>query len=233
MKLPPVPHRWRLSPKAAIQVQRELADRVEVVPLAGSPRWVAGLDAAFSADGRDCLAAVVVWDVVEQQVVEEQTARRRLTFPYVPGLLSFREAPALLAALRKLRRRPDVLMCDGQGLAHPRRFGIACHVGVLTDLPALGCAKSRLIGRHEPPGSRCGSQTPLWVEDEVVGAVLRSRDGVKPLYVSVGHRMTLADAVKLTLACGGGFRLPEPTRLADRAVAREKQRLRAAGKSVD
>jgi deoxyribonuclease V len=228
MKLPPVPHEWNLAPRAAIELQRALAEQVRVVPLARQVRHVAGLDAAFSPDGRYCLAAVVVWDLREKVVVEQRTARQRLVFPYVPGLLSFREAPALLEALRRLRRRPDVLMCDGQGLAHPRRFGIACHVGVVTGLPAVGCAKSRLIGRHDPPAEPRGSQTPLWVEDEVVGAVLRTRDGVRPLYISVGHRMTLTDAVELTLACGGGFRLPEPTRLADRLVAREKQRGRRA-----
>lgn len=223
MKLPPVPHRWHLAPAAAIRLQKELAARVRIVPLEREPRLVAGLDMAISRDATEGLAAVVLWDAREARVVEVQRARRRLVFPYVPGLLSFREAPALLAALRKLRRRPDALMCDGQGLAHPRRFGIACHLGVLTGLPAVGCAKSRLIGAHEEPDPARGSWTPLNHQGACLGAVLRTRDGVKPLFISVGHGLDLRAAIRLVLACGAGFRLPEPTRLADHEVARMKR----------
>lgn len=184
---------------------------------------VVGVDAAFSRDGRNCIAGAVVWSLREGRVVEERTARRVLRFPYVPGLLSFREAPAVLAALRALREAPDALVCDGQGLAHPRRFGIACHVGLLADLPSVGCGKSRLVGAFREPASRRGSRSALRDRGERVGTVLRTRDGVKPVFVSVGHRADLRGAERLVLACHGGYRLPEPTRLADRLVARAKR----------
>lgn len=223
MRLPPLPHRWNLTPAEAIALQRELAARVRIEPPPGPLRFVAGVDAAFSPDGRQCLAGVVLWDLETGAVCEEHVAAARLRFPYIPGLLSFREAPAILAALRRLRRLPDALLCDGQGLAHPRRFGIACHLGVLLDLPAAGCAKSLLTGTHEPPGRHRGDRAALRDGDQIIGAVLRTRDDVRPVYVSVGHRMTLEGAVELVLRCGRGRRLPEPTRLADRLVAAAKR----------
>jgi deoxyribonuclease V len=222
MKLPLAPHEWDVPPARAIALQRRLAARVVIAPPPAPPRLIAGLDAAFSRDGRWCIAGVVLWDARERRVVETRVARRRRRFPYIPGLLSFREAPALLAALRALRATPDAAMCDGQGLAHPRRFGIACHVGLLAGLPAVGCAKSRLTGAPAEPGPRRGAWAPLADAGEVVGAVLRTRDAARPVYVSVGHRFDLASAVRLVLDCGAGFRLPEPTRLADILVARAK-----------
>jgi deoxyribonuclease V len=223
MKLPHALHTWRLSPRQAIAVQRQLAARVVVAPPGRELRRVAGLDAAFSADGRHCLAVAVVWDRSERRAVEVASASRPVCFPYVPGLLSFREAPALLAALRKLRQPPDVLLCDGQGLAHPRRFGIACHLGVLCDLPAVGCAKSRLIGEHAGPPVYAGGTTALTVKGEVLGAVVRTRAGTRPVFVSVGHKLDLPSAVKLVLSCVRNSRVPEPTRLADRLVAAWKR----------
>lgn len=223
MQLPRAPHSWRLSPARAAAVQRRLATRVRLERPARPWRRVAGLDAAFSADERICLAAAVVWDRVERRVVEVATAARPVRFPYVPGLLSFREAPALLAALRKLRCAPEVLLCDGQGLAHPRRFGIACHLGVLCDLPAVGCAKSRLVGEHGEVPPAAGARTNLVFAGEVVGAVVRTRAGCRPVFVSVGHRSDLDSAVALVLDCVQGRRLPEPTRLADRWVAALKR----------
>jgi deoxyribonuclease V len=223
MKIAPAPHAWNLSPTRAVAVQRRLASRVRHERPRRALRYVAGLDMAFSRDGERCLAAVVLWDVRERAVVEVQLASRVLAFPYVPGLLSFREAPALLAALRRLRRRPDVLLCDGHGIAHPRRFGIACHLGVLTDLPSVGCAKSRLVGSAAEPGATRGSLTTLHHRGDRVGYVLRTRANVKPIYVSVGHRIDLDSALRLTLACGGGYRLPEPTRRADRTVSRARR----------
>jgi deoxyribonuclease V len=223
MNLPATLHSWTLTPRKAIALQRELALRVQCQPLESTPRWIAGLDAALTVDGRYCLAAVVLWDRQERRVEEQHTARRRLRFPYIPGLLSFREAPALLAALRRLRRTPDVLMCDGQGRAHPRRFGIACHLGVFCDLPAIGCAKTRLTGQHEEPRQPRGSRAPLTADAEVIGEVLRTQTGVKPLFVSVGHRIDLAGARDLVLECAVPHRLPEPTRLADRLVAAAKR----------
>jgi len=201
-------------------MQRALAGRVRAHGTGGRIRLVAGLDAAFATDR--CVAAAVVWDVVERRVVEEAVAWRRLRFPYVPGLLSFREAPVLLAALRRLRTDPDALMCDGHGLAHPRRFGIACHVGVITGTPTIGCAKSLLVGDHGIPGPLRGSRVPLFDGEGRVGTVLRTQAGVRPVYVSVGHLIDLRAAEALVLRCATSFRLPEPTRLADRLVARVK-----------
>jgi deoxyribonuclease V len=180
---------------------------------------VAGTDLAFTRDGLRCIAAVVVWDRRSRRVIEQQLAFRDVTFPYVPGLLSFREAPAVLAALRKVRNAPDALMCDGHGLAHPRRFGIASHIGIIVGLPTIGCAKTRLIGRHEEPGLPRGSSAALLDQGERIGTVLRTRDGVRPVYVSVGHNIDLTTAQRVVLNCAIKYRLPEPTRLADQVVA--------------
>jgi deoxyribonuclease V len=165
------------------------------------------------------VASVVVLDIETHRVIETSDARVEAAFPYVPGLLSFREVPGLIAAFEGLRQRPDVVLCDGQGRAHPRRFGLACHLGLLLRLPTIGVAKSRLIGKTErEPRIGRGSWVDLLDRAEVIGRVLRSRDRVKPLYISIGHRVTLDDAVALTLKMGGGYRLPEPTRLADQRV---------------
>lgn len=223
MRIPRVPHSWLLTPREAIVLQKNLARRVSVVKPTAELRFVAGLDAAFSVDGQRCLSAVVLWDSQEQRIVEQHTASAKLTFPYVPGLLSFREAPALLAALQKLERTPHVLMCDGQGLAHPRRLGIASHVGIICGLPTIGCAKSRLCGVETEPARKRGSWTPLLDGGEEIGAVLRTQDNVRPLYVSVGHLCDLPTACELVLACAVRYRLPEPTRLADRLVASAKR----------
>ncbi len=223
MKLPRPPHRWVVTPKEAIAIQKELAPRVIRTGSRRRIRWVAGVDAAFSPDGERCLAGVVLWDRQARCVVEQHGASRRLTFPYVPGLLTFREAPAILSALRKLERKPDAIIFDGHGVAHPRRFGIASHVGVVTNLVTIGCAKSRLVGEHDEPAARRGSMTSLHHRKERIGTLLRTRDGVKPVYVSVGHRIDLSSAEQVVLDCATGFRLPEPTRLADRLVAAMKR----------
>lgn len=218
MKMPPPLHRWSMSPKAAIRLQERLAERVRVESLRRKVRLVAGVDVAFAPDGRRCLAGVVVYDLRAGQVIEQQLAWRPVRFPYVPGLLSFREAPAALAALRKLRCEPDVFMFDAQGIAHPRRLGLAAHVGLLIDRPALGCAKSLLCGDYDEPPSRAGRSAPLVHRGETVGAVLRTRDNVKPVFVSVGHRVTLANAIRVVMACVTRYRLPEPARLAHQLV---------------
>jgi deoxyribonuclease V len=163
---------------------------------------------------------VVLWDHQEECVAEQHMATHPVLFPYIPGLLSFRETPALLAALGCLHQQPDLIMCDGQGLAHPRRFGLACHVGVICDIPAVGCAKSVLVGTYDMPGCSRGATTPLVYRQQHIGQVVRTRTGVKPVFVSVGHRMDLPTAVELVLSCARKYRLPEPTRLADRFVAR-------------
>ena len=225
MRFPRVPHRWQVTPARAIQLQRELAGRVSHTSLPDPARCVAGTDVAFSSDGARCVAGVVLWDRMRQDVVEERIAVRAVRFPYVPGLLSFREAPSVLAALRKLRNIPDVLMLDGQGLAHPRRMGLACHVGVLADLPAIGCAKSRLCGEFAEPDSIRGSRTDLIDGGELIGAMVRTRTNVRWVIASVGHRATLDDAVTLVLACCTRYRLPEPTRLAHQLVTQARTEL--------
>ena len=225
MHIKPASHRWRVSPAQAIEIQRRLASTVRHEPICPSVRHVAGVDMALSPDDRQCVAGVVLWDVREARVVEEHTAVRSLVFPYVPGLLSFREAPAVLAALRKLKRDPDVVICDGHGIAHPRRFGIACHVGVILGLPTLGCAKSRLTGEHKEPGGKRGARAALTHRGERIGTVLRTRDGVKPVYISTGNLVDLPSAERLALRCGDGFRIPAPIRLADHLVSRARKTL--------
>jgi len=223
MRIPRTPHRWSVTTRQAIAIQQRMAQRVVQRAASGRIRYVAGTDLAFSRDGLTCIAAAVIWDLEAEELVEQRSARQPVRFPYVPGLLSFREAPAVLCALRKLRQVPDALMCDGQGFAHPRRFGLACHLGVITGLPTVGCAKSRLVGTHAEPKARRGASAALVDGDETIGAVVRTRDNVKCVYVSVGNRISLAEAVRLVLACAPRYRLPEPTRLADRLVARLKR----------
>ena len=183
---------------------------------------MAGADCAFSSDGRTMWAGVVVVEFPGLEPVARAWATRRVSFPYVPGYLSFREGPALLAAVRRLQLRPDLWLFDGQGIAHPRGFGLAAHIGVLLDRPSVGCAKSRLVGAHDPPGVRRGQSTPLFLDGRPVGAVLRTRDGVRPLYVSVGHRIALRAAVRWVLACCR-HRVPEPIRLAEQLVNQLKR----------
>jgi len=230
LKIPRAPHAWNPTPVRAVAVQRALAGRVRVEPIEPLPRYVAGVDCAFAAQrgrrpaavGSQCIAAAVLWDAEEHRAVETAIARRPLRFPYVPGLLSFRELPTVLAALRALRAPVEAILVDGHGLAHPRRFGIACHLGVLCDVPCVGVAKSVLVGEHAEPGARRGGRAALRHRGERVGTALRTRDDTRPVLVSVGHRIDLPSAERLVLACGGGYRLPEPTRLADRAVAEAK-----------
>ncbi len=226
MKIPRALYTWRLTPRQAMVFQKQMARRVSSDKPAGEIRFIAGLDAAFSSDGERCISGVVLWDMREQKVLEQHTAARKLTFPYIPGLLSFRESPALIAALRKLKHTPDALLCDGHGLAHPRRFGIACHLGVICSLPSIGCAKSVLIGTSgELPAER-GARVPLTDQGQVIGTVLRTQTGIRPVYVSIGHKMDLRMAERIVLTCATQYRLPEPTRLADILVAAAKRALR-------
>lgn len=185
----------------------------------GTVRRVAGIDVGFEDDGAIARAAVVVLDFPSLAPREQAVARRKTRFPYVPGYLSFRETPVVLAALDRLRRRPDLLLCDAQGYAHPRRFGLACHLGVLVDIPSIGVAKSRLIGEHGRLASRRGAWAALMDEEELIGAVLRTRAGVRPLYVSIGHRISLPTAIDYVLRCTPRYRLPETTRQAHRLAS--------------
>jgi len=212
-------HPWDLGPAEAILLQRDLCRYVITEDDYGPLTTVAGVDVGFEDGGRITRAAIAVLEYPSLQPVDRAIARRPTSFPYVPGLLSFRELPAVLQALESLATLPDLFLCDGQGIAHPRRFGIACHLGLLTDTPALGVGKSRLVGRHgEVPDER-GGWAELIHKDEVVGAVLRSRAGVKPIYISPGHRISLASAVAVTLACTTRYKLPETTRLAHRLAS--------------
>ena len=205
---------WPRTPAEARALQEELRARVIAAGGPASPQRIAGVDVHYDRSRGLAVAAAVRLDG-EAALAESALGLRPVTFPYVPGLLAFREAPAALEALAVLGAL-DLLFVDGHGLAHPRRFGIACHLGVLLDLPTVGVAKSRLVGEHEEPGPEPGAAVPLVDRGEVVGMVLRTRARVRPVYVSVGHRISLERAVELTLAFCRGFRLPEPTRLADR-----------------
>lgn len=214
-------HRWPTTTASAIALQCRLAPRVRIEPLPPeAPRLLAGADVAFARGGSVAVAGVVLWSLDERRVIETRVAQRACRFPYVPGLLSFRELPAILAAFRMLEHWPDAVLCDAQGLAHPRGLGLACHLGLWLDRPTIGCAKSRLCGEHAEPGGARGSTAALLLGGRQVGVALRTRDGVRPLWVSPGHRCDLEGAIRLTLAAATRFRLPEPTRLAHQLVTR-------------
>ena len=213
------PHPWDVDLAAARRIQERLRTRVERRNRMGRVRRVAGVDVGFEKQGRVTRAAVVVLDFPGLQPLDQALARQPTAFPYVPGYLSFREVPAVLEALQGLGLTPDLILCDGQGIAHPRRFGIACHLGVLTGLPTIGVAKSRLVGEHGTVPDRKGAWVPLTDGGEVIGAVLRTRKGVKPVYVSIGHRVDLKTAIRYVLACTPRYRLPETTRAAHRLAS--------------
>jgi deoxyribonuclease V len=224
-------HSWNVTPKEAVQLQLKMAGRIDArVPLTRM-ELVAGADISYDLVPKKMYATVLIFRLADDQIVETQDVILETKFPYVPGLLTFREAPALLKAFAKLKTTPDVVMIDGQGVAHLRRIGLASHVGLWLDLPTIGSGKSRLLGTFKEPGKRAGSLSPLMDNDEQVGYVVRTRHGVNPLFISVGHKIDLANAVRVVLATGRGYRIPEPTRLADirvdelrRKAACEKQR---------
>jgi deoxyribonuclease V len=210
---------WNLTPAEAIALQRELAPRVLKDDCLGPVRRVAGIDVGFEAGGQVTRAAVAVLDFPSLKLVEQTVARLPTSFPYIPGLLSFREAPAVMAALAQLAVAPDLMLYDGQGLAHPRRFGIACHVGLLSQIPTIGVAKTRLIGCFAAPRAERGAWEPLVDKGEVIGGVLRTRTGVSPLFVSIGWGISLPTAIERVLDCAPKFRLPETTRQAHRLAS--------------
>ena len=216
-------HPWNLAQQDAIKLQHQLARRVvrrsSLAP--ANIATVAGVDASYR-NGLATAVAVVV-SVRDMRTVDWATSSKRPSLPYISGLLCFREGPAVLDALAKLSPQPDLLIFDGQGIAHPRRFGLASHIGLLLDKPSIGCAKTRLIGSFSEPGRKKGSYTHLKDHDETIGAVVRTRDGVKPVYVSVGHRVDLLDSIRIVLQCCGRYRLPEPIRRAHH-LARESAR---------
>jgi deoxyribonuclease V len=210
------PHNWELTPKSAVEVQRRLRQQVVTYNELPTVRTVAGVD--ISTGGGRARAAIVVLELQALQPLEAATSNLPLTSPYIPGLLAFREGPAIFAALDRLRMEPDLYIFDGQGLAHPRRMGIATHMGVIMDRPSIGCAKSRLCGEHDEVGPRVGQYSELRDQGEVIGAVLRTRERVKPVYISIGHKIDLQTAIDYVLRCGAGFRLPEPIRWAHKVA---------------
>lgn len=207
-------HSWGISPQEAVALQKKLASRIVRENQLGPVTTVAGIDVGLRDDVAQ--AAIVVLNFPKLDIAYQATATRRITFPYISGLLSFREGPVILDALHKLSILPDLLIFDGQGIAHPRRLGIASHIGLLADFPAIGCAKSRLCGQYQEPSFEQGSHAPLVEQEETIGAVVRTRRGVRPVFVSVGHRIDLKTSIKYVLACCRGYRLPETTRLAHR-----------------
>lgn len=210
--------RWKLTPRDAIQLQSRLRERVVLEDRFGTLRYVAGADISFDLSTEEAFAGVIVYHFPEMEEVERRMARRKLQFPYVPGLLSFRESPILLAAFARLKTDPDLLLIDGHGRAHPRLFGLACHIGVLFDKPAIGCAKSLLVGEAGEPGVKAGLTAPLRFRGDRVGTVLRTRDNTRPIFVTQGHRISLSTAVKVVRKCLDGYRIPKPTREADHYV---------------
>ena len=218
-------HSWHLTPREAVALQRELAGLVRQESLAGPVNTVGGVDCAFTAGGRQIIAAAVLMEAGTGQLLARAYAVDSVLMPYVPGLLSFREAPAELAAIGELPRRPDLLLVDGSGVAHPRRLGIASHLGLWLDLPTIGVAKSRLCGTHRNPAAARGRKCNLMYDGKPVGVVLRTQDNVKPLYVSPGHRVTMNDCVRYVLRAARKYRLPEPSRLAHHLVTMRKKQL--------
>ena len=217
-------HRWEVSPQDAIQIQRRIREKILPYGKVNSVRLVAGADVAYAKRSHTTYAGVVVLRLTDLTVVETRIATWPTSFPYIPGLLSFREAPALLQALKKVRSEPDVLFIDGHGLSHPRGAGIASHIGILIDRPVIGCAKSLLIGSYQEPALQRGSRSYLCNKSsDIIGAVVRTRHKTKPVFVSVGHRIDLEEAIRLTLCCGKGCRIPEPTRQADLLVEKVKR----------
>ncbi|MGO8788684.1 MAG: deoxyribonuclease V [Terriglobia bacterium] len=222
--------RWDVTPQEAVRLQLTWRERVEMQDRYGPLHYVAGADMAFDPETNIAFAGVIVYRFPELREVERRMARRELRFPYVPGLLSFREGPVLLAALARLRISPDVILIDGHGIAHPRRFGIACHLGLLLDRPTIGCAKSILVGEVGDLATQPGSTAPLVDKGEKVGLALRTRDRVKPIYVTVGHRVSLESAVRIVVQCVDGYRIPKPTREADHWVGELRRAYQATRK---
>jgi deoxyribonuclease V len=209
-------HTWNLEISEAINLQRELATRLVLEDQFGEIHVVAGVDMAINEGNGMARAAVVLFSFPDLTILEKHVYEEPLRMAYVPGLLSFRELPCVLGAIQQLKQKPDLIMADGQGLAHPRRLGIASHLGLWLDTPTIGCAKSILVGKHEPVGDAVGDWSPMIYHHETIGAALRTRVKVKPMYISQGHKISLASSIKYVLACGKGYRLPETTRQADK-----------------
>lgn len=211
-------HPWGVNYKEAVQIQQRLQKELILEKPTGRFRLVAGTDVAYDKKSDKLYAGVIIFNLTDMQRVEQATAIGKARFPYIPGLLSFREVPILLKAFSMIKQKPDIIIVDGQGIAHPRGFGLASHLGLILDVPSIGCAKSRLVGEHEPVAKNPGSQSYIKLNDKVVGAVLRTKTNIKPVYVSPGHKIDLASAVDVVLKCCRGYKLPEPTRQAHNLV---------------
>ncbi|MDX1410535.1 MAG: deoxyribonuclease V [Nitrospirales bacterium] len=217
-------HSWDVSPREAIRIQRQIREKIISYGKVRSVRHVAGADVAYDKKSNTTFAGVIVLRMTDLAMVETSVASCSTSFPYIPGLLTFREAPALVQALEKIQSNPEVLFIDGHGLSHPRSVGIASHIGLLIDRPVIGCAKSLLIGDYHEPDLPRGSRSYLFNKhSDIIGAVVRTRDRVKPVFISIGHRIDLDEAIRLTLCCGKGYRIPETTRQADLLVEKFKR----------
>jgi deoxyribonuclease V len=217
-------HPWNVSPKRAIEIQEELRKSLRLRPPKAPIKTIAAADASYSLSGDRLYAAFLVFSFPDLKVLESASASGRVSFPYIPGLLSFREAPVLLKAFSRLERHPDVILIDGQGVAHPRSMGIAAHLGILLDLPTIGCAKSRLFGEEAEPAPDQGSCVLLCQKGRTVGMIVRTRTGVKPVYVSPGHKIDLDTSVEIILSLCRGYRIPEPLRQAHIFVNQLRQK---------
>lgn len=207
-------HEWDVKPARAIELQNEWRAKVKIEAPKREIYTIAGCDISFNKFSETIYAGIVVWEIATQKIIEQQGVVTTAQFPYIPGLLSFREVPALLEAWAKLESEPDAVMLDGQGIAHPRRIGVGAHFGLLVERPTLGCAKSVLVGKFDDPAPERGHWSPMIHKGETVGAALRTKNKVQPVYISPGHLMDLPTAIDLALQCDGGYRVPEPTRQA-------------------
>ena len=222
-------HPWKVTPKEAVQIQTELRKRIEFHDAFDKVRVVAGADVAFDKQAHKGYGAVITYSFPGLEEIERKGVKAEIAFPYIPGLLAFREAPILLKAFASLETEPDVVLFDGQGLAHSRRMGIATHMGILLNKPTIGCAKSRLIGAFDEPGTDVGCYSPLLDGKETVGVVLRTRKHINPIFVSPGMHISLENCITLVLACVDGYRIPKPTREADRYAAEIKKESAVVG----
>ncbi len=213
---------WPKNIAEAKLIQLELKDKAEIIPPQKQPRFIAGVDAAFTEE--KVIGVACLYRFPEISFVEETCAMSDATFPYIPGFLSFREGPAIMGALEKLTITPDIILFDGQGIAHPKKLGIASHIGILLDMPTIGCAKSRLVGKYREPSKKKGGWSPLRYNDEIVGAVLRTKENVKPVFVSPGHLIDVEASIEIIIKCTSKHRIPDPLRAADylsRKIRRE------------
>lgn len=211
-------HPWNVTPKEAIKIQMDLRERIELHDSFNEIRVIAGADVSFDKNKNEGYGGVIIYSFPGLEEIERKGVKKKLTFPYIPGLLAFREAPVLLKAFASLKTEPDIILFDGQGLAHFRRMGIATHLGILLNRPTMGCAKSRLIGKFEEPGEEVGCYSPLVDAEQTVGVVLRTKKRVHPIFVSQGNKISLKTCIEIILKCIDGYRIPKPTREADRYV---------------